>query len=173
MIRNHGTLISVVSFAATVIALDQLTKELIVREIGPGAERRSIEIVPQLFSFTFVRNTGSAFGLFQGQSAILTVLASGAIVFLAGYYFRQARHDRLVAIALALQLGGAVGNVIDRVRYGYVVDFLDFPRFPTFNVADSAITVGVVLLMYALIFRDYETREPAGDRQLHSAGEDR
>jgi signal peptidase II len=172
MKTSGGTLTNVVFIATTVIAVDQLTKEIIVREIGPGAARRSIEIIPNFFNFTFVRNTGSAFGLFQGQSALLTVLAVGAIVFLAGYYFRKARHDSLVAIALALQLGGAVGNVIDRVRYGYVVDFLDFPRWPTFNVADSAITVGVVLLMYALIFRDYETSEAPKERQLHSAGED-
>lgn len=172
MNRTHGTLTTVVSIVATIILVDQVTKEIIVREIGPDAGRRSIEIIPGFFNFTFVRNTGSAFGLFQGQSAILTVLAMGAIVFLAAYYFRQARHDSLVAIALALQLGGAVGNVIDRLRYGYVVDFLDFPRFPTFNVADSAITVGVVLLMYALIFRDYETSESRNERQFHSAGED-
>lgn len=172
MKTSHGTLVSVLSVAVTVIAVDQLTKEIIVREIGSGAARRSIEIIPGFFNLTFVRNTGSAFGLFQGQSALLTVLAIGAIVFLAGYYFRKARHDSLVAIALALQLGGAVGNVIDRIRYGYVVDFFDFPRWPTFNVADSAITVGVVLLMYALIFRDYETNEPPNERQLRSAGED-
>ncbi|CAN5793423.1 signal peptidase II [soil metagenome] len=169
----QGTLVSVVSVAAVVIAADQLTKEIIVREIGPGAARRSIEIIPGFFHFTFVRNTGSAFGLFQGQSAILMVLAMGAIVFLAAYYFRKARHDSLVGIALALQLGGAVGNVIDRIRYGYVVDFLDFPRWPTFNMADSAITVGVVLLMYALLFRDYETNETSSEHHLHSAGEDR
>ena len=154
MKTSHGTLVSVLSVTTTVIAVDQLTKEIIVREIGPGAARRSIEIIPGVFDLTFVRNTGSAFGLFQGQSAILTVLAIGAIVFLAAYYFRKARHDSLVAIALALQLGGAIGNVIDRARYGYVVDFFDFLSWPTFNVADSAITVGVVLLMYALIFRD-------------------
>jgi signal peptidase II len=59
-----------------------------------------------------------------------------------------------VSLALGLQLGGALGNIIDRFRHGYVVDFIDFPRFPTFNIADSAITVGVILLMYAVLFRD-------------------
>lgn len=172
MKTSGGTFATVAFVATAVIAIDQVTKEIIVREIGPGADRRSIEIIPDFFNFTFVRNTGSAFGLFQGQSALLMVLAMVAIVFLAGYYFRNARHDSMVAIALALQLGGAVGNVIDRIRYGYVVDFLDFPRWPTFNVADSAITVGVVLLMYALIFRDYETSDSAKERKLHSAGED-
>ena len=172
MRTQHGTLFAVLIATLMVIAADQLTKEIIVRTIGPEADRHTIEIIPGFFHFTFVRNTGSAFGLFQGQSALLTVLAIGAIIFLAAYYFRKARHDSLVAIGLALQLGGAVGNVVDRFRYGYVVDFLDFPRFPTFNLADSAITIGVVLLMYALIFRDYEKSEPSKEPQLQSTGED-
>jgi signal peptidase II len=72
---------------------------------------------------------------------------------------RSARHDWIVSLALGLQLGGALGNILDRFRHGYVVDFIEFPRFPTFNVADSAITVGVFLLMYAVLFRDGERRE--------------
>src|SRR5690606_36683230 len=132
-----------------------------------------IEIIPGVLDFRFVRNTGASFGFFQGQSNLLTVLALGAIAFLATYYFRKARNDALVALALGLQLGGALGNVIDRLRYGYVVDFIDFPRFPTFNVADSSITVGVALLMYALLFRDFEGTESSTERPLHSAGEDR
>lgn len=155
-----------------VVAADQLTKEVMIREIGPDSGRRVIEIIPGVLDFRFVRNTGSAFGLFQGYSNVLTVLALGAIAFLAIYYFRQARNDVLVAVALGLQLGGAVGNVIDRFRHGYVVDFIDFPRFPTFNLADSAITIGVALLMFALLFRDVDRVESGKERRLHSAGED-
>lgn len=170
---RHGTLVIVTLIVAATLALDQLTKEIIVREIGPESSRHVIEVIPGVLDFAFVRNTGSAFGLFQGQSSILTVLALVAIAFLATYYFRRARHDILVALALGLQLGGAIGNVIDRMRYGYVVDFIDFPWWPSFNVADSAITVGVILLMYALLFRDLERPETGNERQLHSAGEDR
>lgn len=155
-----------------VVAFDQLTKEIMVREIGPDSGRRLIEVIPGVLDFRFVRNTGSAFGMFQGYSNVLTVLALGAIGFLAIYYFKQARNDVLVAVALGLQLGGAIGNVIDRVRYGYVVDFIDFPRFPTFNIADSAITVGVILLMFALLFRDVDRVESGKEQRLHSAGED-
>ena len=172
MYMRHGTLAAVSLIVAVVIALDQLTKELILRSLGPGTARTPIEIIPEVLQFRFVRNTGSAFGLFQGQSGIITVLAMGAIAFLAIYYFRQARHDWLVALALGLQIGGAIGNVIDRFRHGYVVDFIDFPRFPTFNVADSAITVGVVLLMYALLFRDYQGAESGGEQQLNSVGDE-
>lgn len=169
---RSGTLGAVLSIVAIIVATDQITKELIVRELGPGGSRRTIEIIPGLLDLTFVRNTGASFGLFQGQSSLLTVLALGAITFLAVYYFRRARNDAWVAVALGLQLGGAIGNVIDRLRYGYVVDFIDFPRWPTFNVADSSITVGVALLMYALLFRDFERNEQTNEPQFHSAGDD-
>jgi signal peptidase II len=155
-----------------VFALDQITKEIMVRQIGPDASRSTIEIIPGVLDFRFVRNTGSAFGLFQGQSAIISVLAIGAISFLALYYLRHGRNDWLVALAIGLQIGGAIGNVVDRFRYGYVVDFIDVPRFPTFNVADSAITVGVALLMYALLFRDFRDQELSSDGSLPSRGEE-
>jgi signal peptidase II len=135
---------------------DQLSKWIILREIGPNASRDSIEIVPGLLWFDFVRNTGSAFGLFQGGSQWIRVLALLAIGILLIYYIRFARRDWLVSLALGLQLGGALGNIVDRFRHGYVVDFIDVPRWPTFNVADSAITVGVVLLVYGLLFRDVD-----------------
>jgi signal peptidase II len=102
-----------------------------------------------------VRNTGSAFGLFQGSSEIIKVLALGAVVVLALYYARAAARDWVLALALGLQVGGAAGNIIDRFRHGYVVDFIDVSRWPTFNVADSAITVGVGLLIFSLLFRDH------------------
>lgn len=172
MKTQQNTFATVLATVAAVVMCDQLTKEIILREIGPGSGRQIVEIIPGLLDLNFVRNTGSAFGLFQGQSEVLTVLALGAILFLAAYYFRKARNDALVAIALGLQLGGAIGNVVDRFRHGYVVDFIDFQKWPIFNLADSAITIGVVLLMYALIFRDFEAQESQKERHLHSAGDD-
>jgi signal peptidase II len=163
---------AVAFIVGVIIALDQLSKEIIVRQIGPDTQRTSIDILPGVFQFRFVRNTGSAFGLFQGRSEMIAILAMGAIAFLAIYYMRRARHDALLAVAIGLQIGGATGNLIDRFRYGYVVDFLDFPRFPTFNIADSAITVGVVLLMYVLLFRDIDRSEVRSDRPAQSTGEE-
>ena len=141
------------AIAVLVVTLDQLTKAWIIAEIGSDAGRRVIDLLPGL-RFIFVRNTGSAFGLFQGQGSILLVLVFVAIGFLCVFFYRNARRDPLIALALGLQIGGATGNLIDRLRFGYVVDFIDFPRFPTFNVADSAITIGTTLLIYALLFRD-------------------
>ena len=171
----RGTAGIITSIILVVFILDQITKEIMVRQIGPGADRRISEVIPGVLDFRFVRNTGSAFGLFQGQSAIISVLAIGAISFLGLYYLRHGRNDWLIAVAIGLQMGGAIGNVVDRFRYGYVVDFVDFPRFPTFNVADSAITVGVTLLMYALLFRDFQNPQPehsTGDRNLQSSGDE-
>ncbi|HUG16287.1 MAG TPA: signal peptidase II [Thermomicrobiales bacterium] len=141
-----------------VFVLDQLTKWVIIETIGPGTGRSSVAIIPGVLELVFVRNTGSAFGLFQGSSEFLKIAAVVAVVILLAYYFRAATRDWVMSSALGLQLGGALGNITDRYRHGYVVDFIDFPRFPTFNVADSAITIGVVLLIFALLFRDTDTR---------------
>jgi signal peptidase II len=138
----------------TTLILDQLSKWIVLETIGPNGSRDAVEIIPGVLQFRFVRNTGSAFGLFQGNSDILKILALVAVIGLFAYYARTATRDWMVSLALGLQLGGALGNIVDRFRHGYVVDFIDFPRFPTFNVADSAITIGVILLMYAMLFRD-------------------
>lgn len=148
----------------TTLVLDQLSKWIVLESIGPDGSRDAVEIIAGVLQFRFVRNTGSAFGFFQGNSDILKFLALAAVVGLFAYYARTATRDWMVSLALGLQLGGALGNVIDRFRHGYVVDFIDFPRFPTFNVADSAITVGVILLMYAMLFRDAHI-ENRPDRQ--------
>jgi signal peptidase II len=113
-----------------------------------------VTIIPNVLRLIFVRNTGSAFGMFQGSSDILKIVAVVAILLLGLYYARAAARDWVMALALGLQVGGALGNIVDRFRHGYVVDWIDFPRFPTFNIADSAITVGVILLIYVLLFRD-------------------
>lgn len=153
--------------AICVVALDQLSKWIVVRELGPDPGDRVVTIIPRLFRLIFVRNTGSAFGMFQGRSEVLKFVAIAAVIILAGYFLRTARNDWMIALALGLQVGGAAGNLIDRFHYSYVVDWIDFTHFPTFNVADSAITIGVVLLLYALIFR---LPEAAAPRQLETDG---
>ena len=138
----------------TIVALDQITKWLIWNTYGPAGDRISSEILGGLLRFHFVRNTGSAFGLFQGRTAILTFATFVAIAFLVLFFVRNARQDALVALALSLLVGGAIGNLIDRLRLGYVIDWIKLPNWPTFNVADSAITVGVVILFAAIIISD-------------------
>lgn len=136
------------------MALDLLSKRIVLDRLGPDGDRDVVTLIPGVLRLIFVRNTGSAFGLFQGSSELLKVLAVAAVAVLGIYYARAATRDALLAIALGLMVGGAFGNIIDRFRYGYVIDWIDLPRFPTFNLADSGITVGVVILMYCLLFRD-------------------
>lgn len=142
--------------AAVVVGLDQATKfyfhDLLVEQ-----GRHFIEVLP-FFNLVTVWNYGISFGLFNNGSAgasIVFVALALAIVAALCFWLRTADHP-LVGIALGLVIGGAVGNVVDRVRYGAVFDFLDFHAFgwhwPAFNVADSAITVGVVLLCFDALF---------------------
>lgn len=138
------------AFAVAVIVLDQLTKAWIISGLSLQEVGR-IPILPPILNFSWVENTGVSFGLFGGGEARwgLTVFS---IVVSAGLGWWALKADRrLLVTAIGLVMGGALGNVIDRVRFGYVVDFIDFSGtgvFPwVFNVADSAITVGVILLI--------------------------
>lgn len=115
----------------------------------------SISVIDGFFDITYVHNTGVAFGLFSStssawQAAILSLFTLGAIIFVGVYSMRSAVTNRLLQYGLVLILGGALGNLYDRIRFGYVIDFLEFYvgayRWPTFNVADTAISIGVLLL---------------------------
>jgi len=175
VVARYSLAVGALAIVVTLL-LDQLSKWIVLETLGPDGTRDVVTIIPGLLQFNFVRNTGSAFGLFQGNSEILKVLAIVAVGALLVFYIRSAARDWLLSLALGLQLGGALGNIIDRFMHGYVVDFIDFPRFPTFNLADSAITVGVVLLMYALLFRDSDAPEraepPQRTEQAHVVRDD-
>ncbi len=143
--------------ALVVIVLDQLTKLLVLNAIGiePVSAIRDgthiAEVLPPVFNLTYVLNTGVSFGLFGGGAGrwVLSVFSIVVAIVLAVWALRTRRGLLLAAIGLIM--GGAIGNVIDRIRFGGVVDFLDFSGtglFPwIFNIADSGITVGVVLLI--------------------------
>jgi len=151
---------------AAIVLLDQGTKELVARSLDL---HEYVPIVDGLLSLSHVRNRGAAFGLLSDwdvpyQSVLLAVLSLCALVAIAFYFLRLPATARLPRLALALVLGGAVGNLIDRARLGYVVDFVHVYwrryQWPDFNVADSAITVGVALLVLDIL-RSPET-SPAG-----------
>lgn len=144
--------------AALVVAVDQVTKAAIMMRL---LENQLIEVIPGFFNIVFFMNPGAAFGILTdgGVLKTLTLVAiSAAALVVVILLIRQAR-DRLFIFALSLIAGGAVGNLIDRIRFGEVVDFLDFQlwgyHWPAFNAADSAITVGVVLALYSYYFRDH------------------
>ena len=137
-----------------VVALDQVTKAIVAARI-PLHE--TIPVIRGFFDLTYVRNAGAAFGLFASVSSptratILTLVSSGVFIAVLAWSLTSSATLTRLQLALALVLGGAVGNLIDRVRFSSVTDFLRFYvdrwEWPSFNVADSAISVGVVLLAW-------------------------
>ena len=136
--------------ALVVFVLDQATKWVVVKNMELG---QSIPIIEGVFHFTSHRNRGAAFGILQDQRwffIVITLLVVGGII----YYLRSLGKDNpRVSLALSLILGGAVGNFLDRLLFGEVVDFLDFTliNYPIFNIADSAIVIGVGLMIWDTI----------------------
>lgn len=135
------------SLTSLLVLLDQFTKFLVLHEISL---HESVPVIPGIFHLTLVFNRGIAFGWFRNHDSLLFLLITlslGILLWFSRYVSRWPLWSRW---AFALILGGALGNWIDRVRFGYVVDFFDFRIWPVFNVADSAITAGVSL--YVLMF---------------------
>lgn len=136
------------TLAATVLVLDQVTKAWLV-SILP-AEGQRLSVVGDLVRLVNSRNSGALFGLFQEQALLFGLVSIGVIGLIAWYHGSSGRNT-LLSVALGLLLGGALGNMLDRLRLGYVIDFVDVGlgdlRFYTFNVADSAITCSILLLL--------------------------
>jgi signal peptidase II len=143
--------------AGGLFGLDLLTKTIVQREI---AFRESVGVFGQVVRLTYIVNEGAAFGLYLGDASktIFLVLSSLAAALVLGVYLYGEDEGWLKRFALALILGGALGNIHDRLRYGSVVDFIDVGvgsyRWPIFNVADIAVTVGAILLGLAYLRRD-------------------
>lgn len=137
----------VFSVAVIVIFLDQLTKQLVKANFQLN---ESLPIIKNILHFTYITNTGSAFGLFKSFNIFFIIFS--IIVVLAIFYFMRKikQNERLMQFSVGLLLGGTIGNLIDRISYGYVVDFIDFRIWPVFNVADSAITISIILLIILL-----------------------
>jgi signal peptidase II len=130
---------------ALVVGLDQLTKALVRGGIEVGEEDSVLPAV----SLVHVRNTGVAFGAFSGGGLVVVALVTAALGALLFYFFTHL-DKRLVWLPTGMLLGGSIGNIIDRVRDGAVTDFVKLPAWPAFNVADVAITVGVLALLYVI-----------------------
>lgn len=132
--------------AAGIIALDQLSKFLVVKYMELG---ESIPLIADVFHLTSHRNMGAAFGILQNQRWLFVVITTVVVIGIVVSLIRIGKKQPRVSLALSLVLGGAIGNFIDRVMTGQVVDFLDFTliNFPIFNVADMAITIGVGVLL--------------------------
>lgn len=149
--RRRGALIACI--ALTVVVLDQISKYLVSTRLPLNERWNPIEWLRPIITLTYIHNTGAAFGILQNQNLFFTVVAITVITVIVFYLRSAPEQDTLVAIALGLQLGGAIGNLLDRLRYGYVIDFIHLQFWAISNVADVSISAGVLLLAYHLLFR--------------------
>jgi signal peptidase II len=157
MLQNRYIRLALV--AALVVAADQISKALILKYLPL---HQSIPIIRGFFDITHVHNPGGAFGLMADMSQavrtfVFIFISSLAVCLILYLYIKTPRSHALLAAGLALILGGAIGNLIDRFRFGIVVDFIDVYvgsyHWPAFNIADSAITVGIVIFLFHLLFK--------------------
>ncbi len=152
------------SIAALVFIADQGSKFLVLRYLEYGESWNPIPALRGLFSITHVVNSGAAFGLFPDRGMLFLVIAVVVIVAIIGYYRYLPADQMLVRVSLGLQLGGALGNLFDRLKFGYVIDFIDFKIWPVFNLADSAIVVGVAILAFHLLREPEKAPSMANDQ---------
>jgi signal peptidase II len=158
-VRNLSRWLSVL-IALLVFVGDQVTKSLVEKSI---AEYTVVPVLPGFFNLTHTKNTGVAFGIFSGspapwKTALLIVVSAALIAAVVSFIWRSRRVHWEAGVGLALVLGGASSNLVDRIRAGQVVDFLDFYwrgyHWPAFNLADSAIVVGAIFLVIQVIFSE-------------------
>jgi signal peptidase II len=170
IIKNYWLLFTV---AGLVIALDQITKAIVRANIPFGGSWMPWEWLAPIFRFVHWENTGAAFGLFQGGGFVFKILAVIVALFIVVYYPQIPQNEKLMRVALSMQLGGAVGNLIDRIRLGPVTDFISVGTFPVFNIADSSITIGVALLILALWISERKEKALAETQNAESEGPSR
>ena len=140
--------IAFLGVAVAIVVGDLLTKWAIRSWLDRGDAWPDPDWNVRIVHFT---NTGAAFGILEGAGSLLVVASVVGVALILVYLFNPGMASPLVRAGLALMLGGAIGNLIDRVGDGEVVDFIKFPEWPAFNVADSAITIGVIILVWALV----------------------
>jgi signal peptidase II len=163
--------------AGLIVLLDQATKYIIRSNLAVGEIYRPDLWITQFARIVHWQNTGAAFGMFQSLGnvfMILSMVVSAAIIY---YYPQVPRQDRLIRLAMALLLGGAVGNLIDRLSQGYVTDFISVSEFPVFNIADASISLGVVVLFFGMWYQEKEKKASqdlpdAADKQIEEKKSD-
>ena len=159
MLRYLRDYLELVLPAGLIILFDQWTKWLIITKLDFGQMWSPWSWLHPYAKFVHWSNTGAAFGMFQQFGGVFTILAIMVSLFIFYYYPRIERSEWLVRLALIMQLGGAIGNLIDRLRQGYVIDFISLGSFAVFNVADACISMGVVVLMTGMYLRDRRIKQ--------------
>ena len=154
--------------AVLIVGLDQWTKWLVRGNIPAGGTwlPDSLAWLSPYARIVHWYNTGAAFGMFQGGSMVFTVLAFIVIGAILYYYPQVERSDWPLRLAMSMQLGGAIGNLIDRLRIGHVTDFISVGTFPVFNVADASITVGCAVLLVGVWLNERAQKKKAADMEV-------
>lgn len=140
-------MIFIIVFA--ILSLDQLSKFIITRYLS---QNQTIPLIKGVFHLTLIHNRGAAFGILKNQVPLFIFTSILAII-LIYVSLKKNKHRKAYSVALSLILAGALGNLIDRLFFGYVIDFLDFRIWPVFNIADSAITIAALLLGWEILFK--------------------
>jgi signal peptidase II len=149
-VRRRGAVVTA-AICAVVVGVDQATKALVRDQMSPPGT--SVPVLGEVLRLTYVRNLGASFGMMPGYRPLFIAVSICVLVAIAAFVVRR-RPERLwIVAALGLVAGGALGNLVDRLSFGWVTDFIRIPfDFPVFNVADSSITVGVAMLVWWLLF---------------------
>jgi len=151
MKKIHETFLISIPLIIFIVLADRVSKIFFLNILSLG---ESIPVVRNILHFTLVHNTGIAFGLFKNQGVLFIGVSLAAVLFFSWLLFfhrESSLLDRLSIVAFSLIISGAIGNLIDRLQYGFVVDFIDFRVWPVFNVADSAITIGACIFILTCI----------------------
>lgn len=148
--------------AFVVAAIDGASKSAVIRRYGPESDRHGRALIGDWLSLSYARNTGVAFSMLRGHRDLAGLLGVVAVSALVVGYLRMRHQSPLLVVGAGLVGGGAVGNLVERLRAGHVTDFISVGRWPTFNLADSAITVGVIMLLWVFTSEDGAAR--AGTR---------
>ena len=135
--------------ALFIVIIDQLSKLYIQTHMELGM---SIHVIQDVFHITYILNPGAAFGLFENQTAFFVIIAICMIIAAIYFYPMIPKQYRLLRFGMGLMVGGAMGNVLDRIKTGYVVDFFDFRIWPIFNIADVGIVCGVGCIIFTIVY---------------------
>jgi len=141
--------VPILLLALAIVLIDQLSKFYIQAHMMPNM---SIPVIQDVFHITYILNPGAAFGLFEHQTIVFVIIAILMIAAVIYFYPQIPRQYRLLRFGIGLMVGGAIGNVIDRIKTGYVVDFFDFRIWPIFNVADMGIVCGVGCIIFTILY---------------------
>ena len=145
--------------AGLIVVLDQWTKALVRAKLSFGEAWSPLPSLASIFKIVNWNNSGAAFGMFQSYGIIFTVLAIGIALAIVYYFPRVPAQDWILRIAMCFQLGGALGNLIDRIVFGRVTDFISVGSFAVFNIADACISVGVFIMIVGLWFKDRQQKK--------------